>query len=75
MGEVDGQIAVLEKQNDALLSRFVKARTQTGRDLNNLKILASRTMDPVTWLHQGAEPGRARREGPESRSSGRRSPT
>jgi hypothetical protein len=50
MGEVDGQIAVLEKQNDALLSRFVKARTQTGRDLNNLKILASRTMDPVTWL-------------------------
>jgi hypothetical protein len=48
-GAVDGQIAVLEKQNDALLSRFVKARSQTGRDLNNLKILANRTMDPVIW--------------------------
>lgn len=48
--QVENQIAVLEHQNDALLARFVKARTQTGRDLNNLKILANRNMDPVTWL-------------------------
>jgi len=43
---VDG----MESQNDAILGRFIKARSQTGRDLNNLKILANATMDPVTWL-------------------------
>ena len=40
----------LNAQNDALLHRFIVARSQMGRDLNNLKMLAQRTTDPVTWL-------------------------
>ena len=47
---VDQAIGTLEHQNDALLGRFIRARTQTGRDLNNLKILANRVMDPVAWV-------------------------
>jgi hypothetical protein len=47
---VDQGIGYLERENDALLSRFTRARTQTGRDLNNLKILANRVMDPFTWI-------------------------
>jgi len=43
-------ISGLESQNDALLGKFVQARSAAGRDLNNLKILANRTLDPVTWL-------------------------
>jgi hypothetical protein len=45
-------LSALGAQNDALLGRFVHARTQTGRDLNSLKILANRTADPVVWLAQ-----------------------
>ena len=33
-------MAALDAQNDALLNRFARARTQAGRDLNNLKIVA-----------------------------------
>ena len=43
-------LTALESQNDVLLSRFIKERSQTGRDLNNLKILANASMEPVTWL-------------------------
>ena len=40
----------LEGSNDALLGRFVRERSRSGRDLNNLKIVASQSMDPVYWL-------------------------
>jgi DNA repair protein RadC len=43
-------LAAAEHQTDALLHRFVKARSQTGRDLNNLKIIAQQSLDPVLWL-------------------------
>lgn len=39
----------LESQNDAMLGRFIRDRSQTGRDLNNLKILAHTSLDPVAW--------------------------
>jgi hypothetical protein len=42
-------IEAAEKQNAELLDRFVRARTNAGRDLNNLKILANQSMDPVIW--------------------------
>lgn len=44
------QASALERQNDVLLGRFVKARSQTGRDLNSLKILAEGSLDPTTWI-------------------------
>lgn len=47
---VNRQIAGIEGQNNALLSRFTKERSQTGRDLNNLKILASTSLDSATWF-------------------------
>lgn len=40
----------MEKQNVALLDRFTVARGEMGRNLNALKILASRTLDPAVWL-------------------------
>lgn len=43
-------ISGMESQNDNLLSRFISERSQTGRDLNNLKILANQTMEPTTWM-------------------------
>lgn len=52
---LDVAMSNLERQNDALLSRFVKARTQAGRDLNNLKIIAQQTLDPAYWLAKAAK--------------------
>lgn len=46
----EATIAAADKQSDALLSKFVKERSRTGRDLNNLKILANATDDPVVWM-------------------------
>jgi hypothetical protein len=43
-------IGMLDAQNDALLGRFVKERTQAGRDLNNLKIVAKNSLDPAVWF-------------------------
>lgn len=51
---LDLAMSNLERQNDALLSRFVTARTQAGRDLNNLKIVAQQTLDPAYWLAKAA---------------------
>lgn len=47
---VERTLSALEAQNENLISRFTKARSQSGRDLNNLKILAAHTMDPMTWF-------------------------
>lgn len=47
---MDSAINAADTQSDALLSRFVKERSRTGRDLNNMKILANATDDPVVWL-------------------------
>lgn len=43
-------ISAAERQNDALLARLIRAQSQTGRDLNALKILANSTLDPVVWF-------------------------
>jgi hypothetical protein len=40
----------LDAQNMNLLDKFTAARTQAGRDLNNLKIVAMRSNDPTAWL-------------------------
>lgn len=48
--ELEGALAHIDQQNDALLSRFVKERSATGRDLNNLKIIARQTTDPMVWM-------------------------
>lgn len=48
--ELMRRVNAAELQNRSLLERFIRARTETGRDLNNLKIVANRTMDPVYWL-------------------------
>ena len=50
VAEIDRLITAIEKQNARLLDRFIQARSQTGRDLNNLKIVANRTLDPTVWL-------------------------
>jgi hypothetical protein len=42
-------VAAAEAQNAALLSRFVRARSNAGRDLNSLRMLANQSMDPVVW--------------------------
>ncbi len=60
--DADQMLAALESQNEALLSRFLTERARSGRDLNNLKILANRVDDPAFWsmkahnmLRQGGE--------------------
>ncbi len=47
--EAEQMVAAIEQQNEALLSRFITNRARTGRDLNNLKILATRIDDPFFW--------------------------
>lgn len=42
----------LYQQNEILLSRFTQDWSQTGRDLNALKIIAEKTHDPVFWISQ-----------------------
>lgn len=44
-----------EAQNSSLLSQFVRSRTQAGRDLNSLKILANQTLDPMLWEARAAK--------------------
>lgn len=44
------RLGELAAERNGLLDTFTTARTQTGRDLNALKITALRTMDPVTWM-------------------------
>lgn len=52
---VQMEMRSLDAQNVALLSKFVKARSQQGRDLNNLKILAERIDLPDYWLTKGLD--------------------
>lgn len=40
----------LEAQTDALLNRFIRQRTEDGRNLAAHKILANQTKDPLTWV-------------------------
>jgi hypothetical protein len=47
---VDQELGQVEQINDRLLERVAKERTQRGRDLNSLKILANLDLDPVLWL-------------------------
>lgn len=50
LDEIDAVIGGIESQNSSLLGRFIKERSNTGRDLNALKILAARTLDPFVWM-------------------------
>lgn len=47
---LSAEMRSLDAQNASLLNAFVRARTQTGRDLNNLRILANRVNDETFWL-------------------------
>lgn len=48
--ELTRSIAAMEAQNHSLLAEFIPARSQTGRDLNSMKILANATLDPAVWF-------------------------
>jgi len=48
--ELTRSIAAMEAQNHSLLAQFIPARSQTGRDLNAMKILANATLDPAVWF-------------------------
>jgi hypothetical protein len=52
-------VASAEAQNSTLLNRFIRSRTQAGRDLNSLKILANQTVDPLVWEARAAKRLRA----------------
>lgn len=47
--EISHRMAVLDQQNAHLLEQFVRARTAAGRELNALKIVANRSLDPAVW--------------------------
>lgn len=49
------QIAKLEGQNSQLLQRFIPERSEAGRLLNSLKIIANRTLDPAVWLEKAKQ--------------------
>lgn len=42
-------LGAIEGQNAHLLDRFIRARSEAGRDLNSLKVVANRTLDPAYW--------------------------
>lgn len=42
----------LHNQTEQFTARFIREREQTGRDLNALKIIAQRSLDPAVWLAQ-----------------------
>lgn len=48
--ELGRKIEIAGKQNEELLQKFMTARSQMGRDLNSLKIMANRTLDPAVWM-------------------------
>ena len=43
------------EQNENLLSRIVEARSQKGRDLSSLRLLAQQSTDPEVWLVQAKQ--------------------
>lgn len=45
----------LDAQNDILLRRFMKGRTEAGQRLNSLRIVANRNLDPAWWLAKGTD--------------------
>lgn len=47
--ELDGQIELVAQQNDQLLSKYLVGRSEAGRTLNSLRIVANKDLDPVTW--------------------------
>src|SRR6267142_2042308 len=47
--QLDRMNSVLDAQNSNLLSEFVTARSAAGRELNALKLVASRSLDPNVW--------------------------
>ena len=46
---LEKKLNALDWQNSSLIEKFSKARTRAGRDLNNLKIVAQRSNDPLVW--------------------------
>lgn len=46
---LDGRLRAIEGQNAHLLDRFIRSRSEAGRDLNSLKVIANRVLDPTYW--------------------------
>jgi len=49
------QLALLGRQNDALLYGLIRSKSEGGRLLNSFKILARKTLDPGVWLQRAAQ--------------------
>ncbi len=43
-------MASLDQQNEHLLNKVVVARSQAGRDLGSLRLLANKSNDPAVWM-------------------------
>lgn len=53
--EIVSEIAHLEGLNDELLTRFTLMRSEAGRQLQSLKIMAQFTNDPFSWYLRAAK--------------------
>lgn len=50
LSRIEMEVSALNAQNDLLLRKFIPARTAAGRNLNALRIIASRNFEPTWWL-------------------------
>lgn len=50
VGLARSRLAALDAQNMALVDKFSGARSEKGRELNSLKIIAANSRDPLVWL-------------------------
>lgn len=48
--DLERKIQLAMSQSEDLMDKFLIARSQAGRDLNSLKIIANRSLDPTNWL-------------------------
>lgn len=68
--EITRTLGAIRAQNDALLGSFIKSRSEAGRALNSLKILASQDLDPSPGSRrpaprrEAASPSRSRSRSP-----------
>jgi hypothetical protein len=52
---VERGVQALERQQEHYLGMFIRQRSEAGRDLAALRILAARTTDPAVWLSRAME--------------------
>ncbi|MGE0347336.1 MAG: hypothetical protein AB7P61_14525, partial [Gemmatimonadales bacterium] len=55
---IEQGLAALEAQQNGLLGQFLRQRSEAGRDLAALRILAKRTTDPAVWLARAVDAAR-----------------